>query len=180
MTSGSSSLTVVLLYEDLAAGRRGKYFCDAAFSAAGLDIEPGYIPCNFSLLALPEVFDTMASSAAEADLLMISLSGHKPLPQSVTDWIETWLRLALPPCPALAAVIRSPLFWGAAVCDYLREAAARKHIDFFPYNLAHGHRTPTFRACRSRETMEPGSATRLAAGVTGENSHPTFHIYQCN
>ncbi|MDB6031563.1 MAG: hypothetical protein JWM16_1901 [Verrucomicrobiales bacterium] len=86
----TSTIQVVIAFEDLAAGKRAKQVYDYLTHRL-TDFEFDHEVWKFSALECPSLTETAARQAAAADIIMLSLHGNKEIPQSVKDWIETWI-----------------------------------------------------------------------------------------
>jgi hypothetical protein len=123
----------VLIYQDLAAGKRANEFCDKLARRLEDDCGISQQMWNFNVLAVPEIRNIAASAAAAADIVVLSISSATALPAKVKEWIEMWLWLVDLTRPALVALFGSPSGTNEAVVAYLRNAARRKGIDFFSH-----------------------------------------------
>jgi hypothetical protein len=86
----TSTIQVVIAFEDLAAGKRAKQVYDYLTHRL-TDFEFDHEVWKFSALECPRLLEAAARQAAAADIVMLSLHGHKEIPQTVKDWIEAWL-----------------------------------------------------------------------------------------
>jgi hypothetical protein len=86
----TSTIQVVIAFEDLAAGKRAKQVYDYLTHRL-TDFDFDHEVWKFSALECPRLTETAARQAAAADIIMLSLHGHKEIPQSVKDWIEMWI-----------------------------------------------------------------------------------------
>ena len=86
----TSTIQVVIAFEDLAAGKRGKQVYD--FLTHRLtDFEFDHEVWKFSALNCQGVMESAARQAAAADIIMLALHGSNPLPEALKNWIELWL-----------------------------------------------------------------------------------------
>jgi hypothetical protein len=86
----TSTIQVVIAFEDLAAGKRAKQVYDYLTHRL-TDFEFDHEVWKFSALECPRLMETAGHQAVAADIIMLSLHGHREIPKPVKDWIETWL-----------------------------------------------------------------------------------------
>ena len=127
------TFSVVIIYQDRDTGRRAKYFYDKMTHEVDEECDFSLELWNFEMLAIPEMRDSSAQAAAQADFLVLSFRGNAELPAQTRYWIERWSRLSADGNPALVALVEKPKTGrGTAVSTlaYLRSVAAIKGIDF--------------------------------------------------
>ena len=120
----------VLIYENLAAGVRARWFLERLARASGKTLEEQM--WNFDVLGIREVRNEAANAARKADVVAISASGRLKFPGAVWAWVDMWLWLLEDENPALLALFdssESPNV--ASVCAYLRCIAQRAGIEIF-------------------------------------------------
>ena len=90
------------------------------------------------MLAVPQIGNSAAKAAAQADLVIFSM--HRKAQLSVQtrtrDWIERWSGLITDSKSALVALLDQPgMKRGTVVStlDYLRKVADRKGISFYAH-----------------------------------------------
>jgi hypothetical protein len=91
---------------------------------------------NFQVLAIPEISNSAAHVAAQADFVIVSMHGKAELPAETKRWIESWSRLIADSKPVLVALLdQSETRRGtaASTLDYLRNVADRKGISFYAH-----------------------------------------------
>jgi len=128
-----STFSVVIIYQDRDTGRRAKYFYDKMTHEVDEECDFSLELWNFEMLAIPEMRDSSAQAAAQADFLVLSFRGNAELPAQTRYWIERWSRLSADGNPALVALVEKPKTGrGTAVSTlaYLRSVAAKKGIAF--------------------------------------------------
>jgi hypothetical protein len=86
----TSTIQVVIAFEDLPAGKRGKQVYDYLTHRL-TDFEFDHEVWKFSALECPRLLESAARQAAAADIIMLALHGQRELPQAVRNWIEAWL-----------------------------------------------------------------------------------------
>lgn len=124
------NLTIVS--ESVEAGNCAKQFSDQFMAETAVDRSFELKLWNFGVLGIPEIRNTAASTAAIADLVVLSMSGTVPLPAHAREWIEMWLWLIDNRRPAVVALFADHHRQGAAIQAYLRRSVVVKKLDFFP------------------------------------------------
>ena len=117
---------VVLIYEDIAAGMHGENVYESL--VAKIHDESAHHLWSFDVLAIREIRNLAASTAATADLVILSMSGEKTLPAKVKEWIEMWVWLIDQTEPALATLFDTRNDQSSAISAYLRSVTERKHV----------------------------------------------------
>jgi hypothetical protein len=123
---------VVIIYEDLEAGKRARKTYDYLAEQLGHHSHFNQAMWKFDVLAIPQLRDMAAKDVAEADILVISSSGEKDIPPGLKDWIEHCLRLAIKPM-ALVALFVSNSVQSGNVRSYLADVARRGRMKFFSH-----------------------------------------------
>jgi hypothetical protein len=128
---------VVIIYEDGPAGKRAKYFYDKM-------IRELVDECDFSLelwslrvLAIPEIGNSAAQAAAQADFVILSMHGKAELAPATRNWIGRWSRLIGDDVPALVVLLDQTETSGGKMTStlrYLRNITDRKGISLYPHN----------------------------------------------
>ena len=126
------NFNLTIIYESMAAGKRAKLFSDQLIAETVVDRPFELNLWNFDVLGIPEVRNMAASTAAVADLVILSMDGTTPLPARTIEWIEMWTWLIDGRRPAVVALFADPHRHGAAIRAYLRRSAISKKLDFFP------------------------------------------------
>ena len=85
------TISVVMVYEDYATGLRAKRLYDELCRQLEPDCELNQSMWKFEVLGVPRLGTVAAEEAAEADMIIVSMSGENELPKTVADWLETWL-----------------------------------------------------------------------------------------
>ena len=91
---------------------------------------------NFQVLAVPEIGDSAAKAAAQADFVILSMHRKAQLSVRTRDWIERSSGLITDNRSALVALLdQSGRKRGtvASTLDYLRKVADRKGISFYTH-----------------------------------------------
>jgi hypothetical protein len=120
----------VLIYENLAAGARARWFLERLARASSKTLEEQM--WNFDVLGIREARNGAASAARKADVVAVSVSGQLELPGAVRAWLDMWLWLLEDEDPALVALFDSsarPIV--TSICAYLSCMAQRAGIEFF-------------------------------------------------
>ena len=120
----------VLIYENLAAGARARWFLERLARASSKTLQEQM--WNFDVLWIREVRNGAASTARKADVVAVSVSGRLELPGAVRAWLDMWLWLLEDENPALVALFDSFATPNvASICAYLNRIAQRGGIEFF-------------------------------------------------
>ena len=146
----------VLLYENLAAGARARWFLERLARASGKTVEEQM--WNFDVLGIREVRNGAARAARKADVVVVSASGQREFPGAVRAWFDMWLWLLKDENPALLALFDSSATpKGAPIHAYLSCVAQRAGIEF----LSAPRPASLFPAVRPKgEAIWPGSVER--------------------
>ena len=134
----SPKFNVAIIYEDSAAGKRAKHFCDRVIRELGDEYDFSLELWNFQVLAVPEIGNSAVKAAAQADFVILSMYGKAQLSAQTRDWIERWSGLITDSKSALVALLDQPEIRGGAVAstlDYLRKVADRKGISFYTHTI---------------------------------------------
>src|ERR1041385_796308 len=128
----TSTIQVVIAFEDLAAGKRGKQVYDYLTHRL-TDFEFDHEVWKFSALECPRLLETAARQAAAADIIMLAVHGEKALPEVVKNWIEMWIGQNGNPMALVVLFDRecedSPAMGQTRL--YLEDAARRGKMDLF-------------------------------------------------
>ena len=124
--------SVVVVYEDLEAGKHAQSVCD--FLRKHLDNDCRFLNqmWKFDALAIPSLREMAAREAELADLILVSSHGTDELPADVKAWID-WLegRGAAFAMVALFDRSNEKGAWARATQEYLARAARRGQMEFF-------------------------------------------------
>ena len=126
------NFNLTIVYESIEAGKRAKLFSDRFMAETALGCTCELNLWNFGVLGIPEVRNTAASTAATADLVVLSMGGTVPLPAQAVEWIEMWTWLIDRQRPAVVALFADPHRQSAVIRAYLRRSTVSKKLDFFP------------------------------------------------
>ena len=127
---------VTIIYEDGAAGKRAKHFYDRVIRELVDECDFSLELWNFQVLAIPEIGNSAAKAAAQADFVILSMHRKAQLSTETRDWIERWSGLIGDDRSALVALLDQPgMSRGtvASTVDYLRKIADRKGISFYTH-----------------------------------------------
>ena len=128
----TSTIQVVIAFEDLAAGKRGKQVYDYLTHRL-TDFEFDHEVWKFSALECPRLLESAARQAAAADIVMLALHGNNELPSVVKDWIELWVGQNGNPMALVVLFDRecedAPEM--KRTRSYLEQVAARGKMDLF-------------------------------------------------
>ena len=126
----------VIIYEDSAAGKRAKHFYDRVIRKLVDECDFSLKLWNFRVLAVPEIGNSAAKAAAQADFVILSMHRKAQLSVQTRDWIERWSGLITENKSALVALLDQPgMNRGtvASTLNYLRKVADRKGISFYTH-----------------------------------------------
>ena len=127
---------VTIIYEDGAAGKRAKHFYDRVIRELVDECDFSLELWNFQVLAIPEIGNSAAKAAAQADFVILSMHRKAQLSAQTRDWIERWSGLIIDNKSALVALLDEPGIKRGTVAstlDYLRKVADRKGISFYAH-----------------------------------------------
>jgi hypothetical protein len=127
---------VAIIYEDSAAGKRAKHFYDRMIRELVDECDFSLELWNFRVLAVPEIGNSAAKAAAQADIVILSMHRTAQLSVQIRDWIERWSGLIIDNKSALVALLDQPGMKRGTVAstlDYLRKVADRKGISFYTH-----------------------------------------------
>ena len=133
-----SKFNVVVIYEDGPAGRRAKHFYDKLVHELEDECAFSLQLWSFQVLAIPELRESAIESAAQADVVILSLHGKAGLPVDIREWIETWSKLIIGKGSALIALVDKSTTRGgtnASALNYLKGIAKRTEVDFFGHTF---------------------------------------------
>lgn len=145
-TGSAPKLDVAIIYECPDAGQRAKRFSDQLAAELLLQGALNLNRWNFGVLGTRQVRNEAASTAAAADLVILSMDGRIPLPAKVAKWIEMWTWLIDGHKPAVVALFAAPGVHSAPVQAYLRRETASKKLDFFAQPNCAAAETETIRS----------------------------------
>ena len=166
--NAAPNFNLTIIYESIEAGKRAKRFSDKLSAETAGDRPFELNLWNFGVLRIPEIRNTAASTAAIADVVILSMSGTIPLPAHALEWIEMWIWLIDGRRPAVVALFADHDREGAAIRAYLRRSAVSKKLDFFPI-------VPRTGTNFTRElNVEAGSAGNRGSHPVLSLSEPRF------
>ena len=157
---------VAILYESSEAGARAKHFSDQLATGVAANRVLNLDQWDFRFLGRRAIRNAAASAAAVADLVILSMSGEKPLPARVERWIEMWTWLIDGRKPDVVALFASHHPESGRIQAYLRRGAINKGLTFFP-------ETACRMANEGRVEAPPGSDLMF-----GANSHQIAQTVQ--
>ena len=129
---------VAIIYEDGAAGKRAKHFYDRVIRELVDECDFSLELWNFQLLAIPEIGNSAAKAAAQADFVILSMHRKAQLSTQTRDWIERWSGLITDNKSALVALLGQPGIRRGTIAStlgYLRKVADRKGISFYTHTI---------------------------------------------
>jgi hypothetical protein len=130
------ALEVMLVHEDLPAGRRGKEVLDQV--ALNLESKADFLvnPWNFEMLHNPTLQGQAVQDAAHADIVVLSAHGRAKLPAAVRAWLEVWLdRRGDSPCALVVSLDASVRESSEAnpMLKYVNALAWQAGVEVFPH-----------------------------------------------
>ena len=128
---------MVIIYEDGRAGKRAKYFYDKMIRELRDECDFSLELWNFQVLAIPEIGDSAAEAAAQADFVILSMHGKAGFATGTRNWIERWSRLIGDYAPALVVLLDQTETRGGKMTPTLRslrDITGRKGISLYPHN----------------------------------------------
>ena len=166
-------ITVVVAYDDLAAGKRAMRVLAEVARAVGDDLEFQPIPWSFNLLADRDWREVAASEMVKADMLIIATSGQRSLPSEVGRWTEAAIQQKRGRPAAVVALFGpedNPDPAGSPRLEYIQRAAREAGLQFF---------APTARS-ELIDTIEgihrrADAITPVLAQILHQTPKPTFH-----
>ncbi len=133
----STALKIVVIYEDVASGKRAKHFAEELAQRLGSTSPLDESLWRCDLLEYPEIATEAARAVADADYLIVALHRDRVLPLAAREWIESQLETAAREDTGLSVVL---LNFGGDICGwhargdarpYLRALCAEKGLPFF-------------------------------------------------
>jgi hypothetical protein len=125
--------TVLIIYEDFAAGKHAKETYDYLASQLGCDFEFKNLMWKFEVLGSPKMKEMALDDAREADLIIIATHGIGDLPEEVKSWIDLWSERS-GNAMALVTLVDRPknlMYDHTSLRSYLHDAAKRAGTEFF-------------------------------------------------
>src|SRR5260221_11649154 len=125
--------TVLVIYEDFAAGKHAKETYDYLENRLGREFEFKNLMWKFEVLGNPKMKEMAGNDALEADLIIVSTHGIGELPEEVKSWLDLWVEQ---PGNAMALVMlvdrpKSVLDDHESIRSSLQAAAEKAGIEFF-------------------------------------------------
>ena len=133
-----AKFNVAIIYEDGAAGKRAKHFYDRVIRELVDECDFSLELWSFQVLAVPEIGNSAAKAAAQADFVVLSMHRKAQLSARTKDWIERWSGLITDNKSALVALLDQPGMKRAKAAStlvYLRKVADRKGISFYTHTI---------------------------------------------
>jgi hypothetical protein len=137
--SPDARLEVLIIYEDLAAGKKAKEVCDSLTQRLGKPWRMNLELLNFGSLHLAK----QSAASFDRDLIIISC-GNGKLPKSVRGWIDSFA--AQPKFSGALVGLLAVTAWGPkgrrTTQSYLAAAARRRGMKFFSMTYPVGDEEP--------------------------------------
>jgi hypothetical protein len=159
------TFNVVIVYEDVLAGKRAKETSDVLARNLGDEFRFGNQMWRFDMLGIPRMHEQAVADAARADILMVSFGAAKKLPVSLKFWMERWLdeKISAMALVGLFVARGGKSESSQSVRDYLADVARRARLEFFAH---------TFEG--KARASKPAVHLRLKSTVTPQFSVPIF------
>lgn len=136
MTDGAEitvpAYNVAILRESPAAGKRAKEYSDQLTNSVAAERVLTLSQWDFRFLGRRAVRNAAASAAAVADMVILSMSGKRPLPAPVERWVEMWTWLIDRRKPVVVAIFETHDPESARIRAYLRRGVVSKGLRFLP------------------------------------------------
>jgi len=127
------ALNIVTLFEDVATGKRGKQVYDYLSGHLGAEFEFNHQVWKLDVLSTPSLRELAARDAADADIVIVSVRGDRPLAPEVKSWLDVWIGQHGTPI-ALVALF-DPEYKHCEVAlsirHYLEDISKNGQMDFF-------------------------------------------------
>jgi hypothetical protein len=133
-TKNEPALNVTMVYEDPTSLEWTTDMWDRVTQMAG-DENISFASWSIDSLAWPEMFAEAASSAAQADVIVIAVSAAERLPIDLCVWIGSWVSRRARRSGALVALINLSQkrdLQAFSTRDFLQMVALKGGLDFFP------------------------------------------------
>src|SRR5689334_9295160 len=117
-------LNIVVAYENFSAATSAQHVTQRLAAELDEDFEISREVWGFELLSHPQLRQEAAAEAAEADVIVVSVSGAVELPAHVQTWVESWVTEKRGGLSALVALVdwrRATRTEPPPLCSYLRE-----------------------------------------------------------
>ena len=126
-------IRIVIIYETLADGMRGKRFCDQVIAKVdnGQDLAVDVHVWSLNMLKIPEILNAEGIAAATADVVILSVTDPKSLPRQLKDWIAMWTSLGKGRHPFLAALFSKTVSGNPSAHEEMRRVAMREGVHLF-------------------------------------------------
>ena len=126
------TINVVILFEDIAAGKRAKKIYDCLVLHLK-DFEFDYEVWKFDILENAKLQELAASDAAAADIIIIAMHGDTEFPAHIKAWFDLWVGQNGNPMAlvVLYDVYPTETSAPARTRGYLESVAQRGNMDFF-------------------------------------------------
>jgi len=127
------TLNIVTFFEDVTTGKRGKQVYYYLASRLGTEFEFNHQVWKLDVLATPSLRELAAKDAAEADILIVSVRGDRPLAPETKSWLDVWV--AQHGTPIALVALFDPRFkeseTAIATRQYLEGLSQAGQMDFF-------------------------------------------------
>lgn len=127
-------VSVLVIYENIPARIRIQQCCWMLMRELSREFNFECSWYGFDDLKHPRVAMRARAAAANADVILFSVSVDTELPPAVRTWVESWIRYKTDQDTALAALLNKPnsARKRSSIWEYLSEIARRAGMSFLP------------------------------------------------
>jgi hypothetical protein len=130
-TTRPHKFNMAIIYEAPQDGIHAKSFGDRLIAEVANEHALTLGVWSFQVLGIAQIRNIAASAAAIADVVILSMSGTKPLSPQIEEWLELWCWLIDQGHPAVFALFGTSNTEATHICADLQRTALRKGLDFF-------------------------------------------------
>ena len=127
------TLNIITLFEDVAAGKRGKQVYDYLATHFGIEFEFNHQVWKLDVLGTSTLRELAAKDVADADILIVSVRGDRELGPEVKSWLDECVGQRAMPI-ALVGLFDPECKHdetARAIREYLKTIARTGQMDFF-------------------------------------------------
>jgi len=127
------TLNIITLFEDVAAGKRGKQVYDYLATHLGNEFEFNHQVWKLDVLGTSSLRELAAKDVAEADILIVSVRGDRELAPEVKSWLDQCVEQRAMPIALVGLFDPEYKHQQTAhvVREYLETIARTGQMDFF-------------------------------------------------
>jgi hypothetical protein len=127
--------SVTVVYEDTGARERALCLCHQLVRSFQAEIDFAFTWWRFRYLEDPDIAQAAAQAAAQADILLFSVTNRDDPPQEVRNWTELWVPRRSPGDGVLLVLTEDPEDGGLSASPlfmFLNNVARRASMDCLP------------------------------------------------